>query len=114
MNFDEFKQHLMEDLKDRLSGQYDSLVVGTLYVNKLQGESYDSISLQPHEGGIGASINATKLFNQYQAGNDYGTVLAIAEAIALDGLERLPAVDANMFYDYASIKDKLTVELVSQ
>lgn len=65
MNFDEFKQHLMEDLKDRLSGQYDSLVVGTLYVNKLQGESYDSISLQPHEGGIGASINATKLFNQY-------------------------------------------------
>lgn len=32
----------------------------------------------------------------------------------MDGLERLPAVDANMFYDYASIKDKLTVELVSQ
>lgn len=114
MNYDEFKQHLMEDLKDRLSGQYDSLVVDTLYVNKLQGESYDSISLQPHEGGIGASINATKLFNQYQAENDYDAVLAIAEAIALDSLERLPSVDTNMFYDYASIKDKLIVELVPQ
>lgn len=114
MNYDEFKQHLMKDLKGRLSGQYDSLVVDTLYVNKLQGESYDSISLQPHEGGIGASINATKLFHQYQAGTDYDAVLAIAEAIALDGLERLPSVDTDMFYDYASIKDKLTVELVPQ
>ena len=59
MNFEEFKQQLMEDLKEALSRRVGTEVaVEENEVHKLQQESYDGIVVRKENESIGVNVDA--------------------------------------------------------
>ena len=58
MNFEEFKQQLMEDLKEALSRRVGTEVaVEENEVHKLQQESYDGIVVRKENESIGVNVD---------------------------------------------------------
>ena len=62
MNFEEF----LEAAKARVQETIPDAEVRIQQVNKLQGESYTGISVQPEGAGAAATFNVSPAFERYQ------------------------------------------------
>ena len=62
MNFDEF----LEAAKDRVQETIPDADVKIQQVNKLQGESYTGISVQPEGAAAAVTFNVSPAFERYQ------------------------------------------------
>ena len=62
MNFDEF----LEAAKDRVQETIPDAEVKIQQVNKLQGESYTGISVQPEGAAAAVTFNVSPAFERYQ------------------------------------------------
>ncbi|MBR6473476.1 MAG: hypothetical protein IKS99_07130, partial [Firmicutes bacterium] len=62
MNFDEF----LEAAKDRVQETIPDAEVKIQQVNKLQGESYTGISVQPEGATAAVTFNVSPAFERYQ------------------------------------------------
>ena len=88
MNFEEFKQQLMEDLKEALSRRVGTeIAVEENEVHKLQQESYDGIVIRKENESIGVNVDATRLYSDLEQGRAYEDVLRYAVDIAQKGFE---------------------------
>ena len=93
MNFEEFKQQLMEDLKEALSRRVGTEVaVEENEVHKLQQESYDGIVVRKENESIGVNVDATRLYSDLEQGRAYEDVLHYAVDIAQKGFEDAPSI----------------------
>ena len=63
MNFDEF----LEAARARVQEELPDTQVKIQRVNKLQGESYVGISVQPEGAAAAATFNVSPAFERYQA-----------------------------------------------
>ena len=112
MNYEEFKEKFVEDLKDRLSVGGDAYDVSVNPVNKLN-ESYEAVTIKPENESIGVNIDLGKFFGAYEDGRTYEEVLDRAVDVASNGLQQKPDIDIASLSDYSQMKHKLAMEVVS-
>ena len=113
MNFEEFKQQLMEDLKEALSRRVGTEVaVEENEVHKLQQESYDGIVVRKENESIGVNVDATRLYSDLEQGRAYEDVLHYAVDIAQKGFEDAPMIDISQIMNYEVMKHSLITQLI--
>ena len=113
MDFEKFKESLVEDVKKKLYEKDMDAAVSINEVSKLN-ESYDALTVTPEGSNVGVNINIENFFEAYENGVDYNAVVDRAVSVIENGLEHQPAVDIASLIDYSQMKDKLIMEVVSK
>ena len=109
MNFDEF----LESVKERIQAVVPDAEVRIQHVNKLQGESYTGISVQPEGANAAATFNINHAYERYQA--DQSKVSSILDKIAADAKETagsMPVFNIRDITDYETVKNNLLMQVV--
>ena len=109
MNFDEF----LDAAKNRVQEELPEAKVGIQQVNKLQGEAYTGISVQPEGAAAAVTFNVSPAFERYQAGETQEA--AILNKIAADAKQAanaMPVFDLSEITDYATVKNNLVMQVV--
>ena len=107
MNFDEF----LEATRTRVQEELPDTQVKIQEVNKLQGESYVGISVQPEGAAAAATFNIGPAFERYQ--EDPSQEKAILDKIAADAKQvsaAIPVFEVNSITDYESAKHHLVMQ----
>lgn len=112
MDYTEFKDQIMEDLKERFAQRGTDMDISINTVNKLN-ESYEAITIKPVGESIGVNMPVSKFYDQLENGKDYGDVLEKMIDVIENGLENKPDIDTGTLTDYSQMKDKLAMEVVS-
>ena len=109
MNYEEFKQQIVDDLKDRLGDDYN------LSVNEVKklNQSYEAVTVTPEGSNVGVNMPLDKLYAALQDDVPYEAVVDKAVNAIENGLNRAPEFDVIMLRDYDQMKDKLAMEVVS-
>ncbi len=109
MNYEEFKQQIVEDLKDRLGDDYN------LSVNEVKklNQSYEAVTITPEGSNIGVNMPLNKLYDALQNDVPYDAVVDKAVDAIESGMDQAPKFDVNMLTDYDQMKNKLAMEVVS-
>jgi len=112
MDYDNFKEKFVEDLRDKLyeSGAEVNLSVHT--VNKLN-ESYEAVTVTPEGSNIGVNIPIDKFYEALDNGKSYDEVVDKAVDVISSGLNQRPDFDIDSLSDYSQMKEKLAMEVVS-
>jgi len=109
MSFDEF----LATAKDRVQETIPDAEVKIQQVNKLQGESYTGISVQPEGAAAAATFNVSPAFERYQENESQQE--AILDKIAADASQvasAIPVFSISDITDYSSAKDHLVMQVV--
>ena len=109
MNFDEF----LDAAKDRVQEAVPDAEVKIQQVNKLQGESYLGISVQPEGAAAAATFNVSHAFERYQ--ENESQLEAILGKIADDAKQvssAIPVFSLSDITDYSTAKDHLVMQVV--
>lgn len=112
MDYREFVEQVSEDLQEKLSETYQGASVTTRQVDKLQGESYYGISVQPEDSNLGITLNLQGVYEKFQHGFPYDEALDGIAHIVEDSFSNRPNVRLSELMDYASMKEKLMVQVV--
>ncbi|MCF0185898.1 MAG: hypothetical protein HUJ98_05360 [Bacteroidaceae bacterium] len=113
MNFEEFKEQLMEDLKAYLPNEIgEGVDVQANSVQKLQNESYEGIVVKKDSQFIGVNMNAEQLYSDLQQGKSYDDVFHYAIDIVQRGFEGTPQVDLTTLMNYELLKDTIMCQVI--
>ena len=101
MDFEEFRERLMEDLKDNLQHKTGKeFTAEANHVKKLQDAGYDGIVIRPEGESVGVTLDAQEMFKALENGKSYDEVMEHATEIAVHGFENQPAF--NIFDEWCS------------
>ncbi len=109
MGFDEFKEQLTSDLKERFG---EELKFDFRTVNKVN-ESYEAITITPVDSNVGMNLNVDRFYHEHERGVVFHELVDKAAEIVRKALDNIPRVDAQSLMDYEQMKDKLVMEVVS-
>ena len=112
MDYENFKEQFVADVKERFAEQGSNMNVTINEVNKLN-ESYEAITVTPEDGNIGMNININKFFDAMEDGMSYDKVVDKAMDAFNKGIEQKPEFDVSAITDYSQMKEKLVMEVVS-
>ncbi|MCR4727628.1 MAG: DUF5688 family protein, partial [Lachnospiraceae bacterium] len=115
MDFDEFREQLKEDLKERLFERTgDDIEVTSSSVEKLQNAGYEGITVRKEGDPVGLNIDAGTFFKDYDSGKkEYEDVLDDVTDIAIRGFEEAPAFDISSLNNYDVMKEHLSLQVVA-
>ena len=114
MDFEEFRERLMEDLKDSLQDRTGKeYTADANHVKKLQNADYDGIVIRPEGEQVGVNLDAQMLFAAYESGKSYDEVVEQATNIVAEGFENQPSFSVEDFSNYDVMKEKLAIQVVS-
>lgn len=114
MEYKEFIEKAKSDLPDRFFGTLDGATVEETHVSKLQGRSYDGISIIPKDSIMGMTVDMQPYFQMVQNGIAYETVLKNLADTAVGRYEGRPDITLEEIANYAIVKDHLTIQLVGR
>lgn len=112
MDYENFKEQFVADVKDRLQEQGADVKVSDNEVNKLN-ESYEAITVTPEDSNIGVNMSIQKFYDAMQDGTSYDDVVDKAVDVISKGIEQRPDIDVASLTDYSQMKEKLAMEVVS-
>jgi len=112
MDYENFKEQFVADVKDRLAEQGADVKVSVNEVNKLN-ESYEAITVTPEGSNIGVNMSLEKFYDAVQDGTPYDSVVAKAVDVINNGIDKRPEIDVAALTDYSQMKEKLAMEVVS-
>ena len=112
MDYENFKEQFVADVKDRLAEQGADVKVSVNEVNKLN-ESYEAITVTPEGSNIGVNMSIEKFYDAVQDGTPYDSVVDKAVETIGRGIEQRPDIDVDALTDYSQMKEKLAMEVVS-
>ena len=112
MDYENFKEQLIEDLKERLFGNGDEINISVNEVKKLN-ESYEAITATPEGSNIGVNIGIDKFYDAYENGTSFDELVDRAEDVIMKGLNERPDFNLDSLSDYSQMKEKLAMEVVS-
>ncbi len=112
MNYEDFKEKFVEDVKDRLYEQGAEVNVSLHEVNKLN-ESYEAITVTPEGSNIGVNIGIDKFYDALENGRSYDEIVDKAVEVINNGITQRPDIDVATLTDYSVMKEKLAMEVVS-
>ncbi|MBO4678226.1 MAG: hypothetical protein J5626_01005 [Lachnospiraceae bacterium] len=115
MDFKEFREQLMEDLKERLYARTgEDYEVSPNTVAKLQDEGYDGIVVRKEGEAIGVNIDASSFFRDYSKGEkNYDELVDSVLDVCMQGIEHTPDFNLDEFRDYDIMKERLSMEVVA-
>lgn len=114
MDFEEFREKLMEDLaQDLYENTGAEYTVEPTSINKLQNAGYEGIVIRPEDAAVGINIDAQSLFKDYENGKSYEEVFDSAYRMVTDGFEHQPNFNIEDFSNYDVMKEKLAIQVVS-
>lgn len=114
MNFEEFKQQVMEDLPEVLPERLSNVEIEPVSVTKLQHGSYDGITIREEGSNIGMNLDLSGLFERMEKGTAYDEVLAEAVAIISNATAQAPKIDVDRLMDEVAKELHLTKGRVCQ
>jgi len=112
MDYENFKEQFVEDVKEKLHEQGTEVDITVNTVNKLD-ESYEAMTVKPEGSNIGVNIGIDKFYGATQDGISYDDVVDKAVKAISDGFINQPQIDVDSLTDYDQMKDKLVMEVVS-
>ena len=112
MDYENFKEQFVADVKDRLAEQGADVKVSVNEVNKLN-ESYEAITVTPEGSNIGVNMSLEKFYDAVQDGTPYDRVVDKAVDVINNGIDKRPEIDVAALTDYSQMKEKLAMEVVS-
>lgn len=112
MDYENFKEQFIEDVKDRLYEQGAEVSVSVHEVKKLN-ESYEAITVTPEGSNIGVNIGIDKFYEAIGDGKSYDEVVDKAVEVINNGISQRPDFDIDSLTDYSKMKEKLAMEVVS-
>lgn len=113
MDFEKFKESLIEDVQQALYKKGIEANVSTNEVSKLN-ETYEALTVTPEGSNVGVNVNMENFFEAYENGVGYDAVVDRAIRVIENGLDQQPAIDVSSLTDYSQMKDKLIMEVVSK
>lgn len=113
MDFEEFKEALTKDIKEALDERLGSNVEVEIKHATKTNYTYEALMVRPEDAEIGISLDASRLYDAYTDGVDYNKIVSGATDQADKALKEGPQIDIDMFSDYAKLKDKLSIEVIS-
>ena len=112
MDYENFKEQFVEDVRDRLYEQGAEVDLSVHTVNKLN-ESYEAITVTPEGSNIGVNIGIDKFYDAIESGKSYDEVVDKAVEVINNGINQRPEFDIASLSDYSQMKEKLAMEVVS-
>lgn len=113
MDFEEFRENLMEDLRDQIYQRTgNECTVEATNVAKLQNAGYEGIVIRPEESPVGINLDAQSLYNDYENGKNYEDVLEGAVRMTTEGFAHQPEFNIDDFSNYDVMKEKLSMQIV--
>lgn len=112
MDYEQFKATFAEDLKTNLQKQEIEVDVSEHYIEKLN-DSYDALSVTPKGSSIGVNANLDEIFHAVERGRDYREVLSGVTESLKGSFEHMPKLQVSDLTNYAEMKNKLAMEVVS-
>ena len=112
MDYENFKERFVEDLRDKLYESGAEVNISVHTVNKLN-ESYEAVTVTPEGSNIGVNIGIDKFYEALDNGRTYEEVVDKAVEVINSGISQRPDFDINSLSDYSQMKEKLAMEVVS-
>ena len=105
MDYENFKEQFMQDVKDRLSEKGLDVNVSLHEIKKVN-DSYDAVTITPEGANIGVNLPVDKFFQAVEDGAAYDAVVDKAVDVAKNGIEKSPEFDVASITDYNQMKEK--------
>lgn len=114
MEYREFMEQVKRDLPEQLFGTLERAAVTTTQVDKLQGRSYEGLSIVPEGSMIGLTMDLQSYFQMLNDGMPYETILEQIASRAAEAYEVHPTVSVESIGNYDAVKDKLMIQLIGR
>ena len=112
MDYKEFVDRVAEEIGNRLPEPLKNAEIVTRQVDKLQGEGYYGITVNPANSNVGISFDLQKVYERTGNGRDMEAALdAVAHLIPESFADR-PNVKASDLKDYETMKKTLMIQVV--
>lgn len=109
MDFNEFQNQILQEAKDRMWG----VQVEIRPVEKLQGESYTGLSIQPNDSPMAATLNLDTVYSQMvDQGKSFQEVADDLISHVADIIVDMPKIDVNDITNYDQMKNTLVVQVI--
>lgn len=109
MDFNEFQNQILQEAKERMWG----VQVEIRPVEKLQGESYTGLSIQPNDSPVAATLNLDAVYNQMvDQGKTFQEVADDLISHAVDVIVDMPKINVNDLTNYDQMKNTLVVQVI--
>lgn len=112
MEYEKFKEQFVEDLKERLEAGGEKFSVDLNAVQKMN-QNYEAVTVKPEDAIIGVNLNMTEIYERYDRGMSYDTLVSEVAEKADRALHDRPDFNLEALQDYDQMKEKLSMEVVS-
>ncbi len=112
MEYEKFKEQFVEDLKERLEAGGEKFSVDLNAVQKMN-QNYEAVTVKPEDAIIGVNLNMTEIYERYDRGMSYDTLVSEVAEKADRALHDHPDFNLDAIQDYDQMKEKLSMEVVS-
>ena len=112
MEYEKFKEQFVEDLKERLEAGGEKFSVDLNAVQKMN-QNYEAVTVKPEDAIIGVNLNMTEIYERYDRGMSYDTLVREVAEKADRALHDRPDFNLEALHDYDQMKEKLSMEVVS-
>lgn len=112
MEYEKFKEQFVEDLKERLEAGGEKYSVDLNAVQKMN-QNYEAVTVKPEDAIIGVNLNMTEIYERYDRGMSYDTLVREVAEKADRALHDRPDFNLDALQDYDQMKEKLSMEVVS-
>jgi len=112
MEYEKFKEQFVEDLKERLEAGGEKFSVDLNAVQKMN-QNYEAVTVKPEDAIIGVNLNMNEIYERYDRGMSYDTLVSEVAEKADRALHDHPDFNLEALQDYDQMKEKLSMEVVS-
>ena len=112
MEYEKFKEQFVEDLKERLETGGEKFSVDLNAVQKMN-QNYEAVTVKPEDAIIGVNLNMNEIYERYDRGMSYDTLVSEVAEKADRALHDRPDFNLDALQDYDQMKEKLSMEVVS-
>lgn len=112
MDYEEFKERLMEDVVEALKEKGIDAVAKENRTEKMDS-SYDAIVFTPEGSNVGATLNIEALYQRYEEVGDYQGAVDHSAELMEKALSDAPQFDESKFFDYEQSKANIVMQVVS-
>src|SRR5574344_1395765 len=113
MDYEQFKEKFIKDLKDELSERgIENVNISSQEVQKVN-ESYDAMTITPEGSNIGVNLNLENFYQSNTDGMEYSDIITEAADVVEKGFGQVPTIDVASLTDYEQMKEKLVMQVVA-
>ena len=100
MEYEQFKENFLKDVKDELSERgIGNVNISSQEVQKVN-ESYDAMTITPEGSNIGVNLNLANFYQSDNDGMEYCDIITKAADVVEKAFGQVPSIDVASLTDY--------------